>query len=577
LIKIRAYIKTIPITLCFISLFFIFTPNGTAASDKYGGELVLSTTSDPRSFNDILAKETSTTLVTSHIFEGLTTTNAFTTKVEPHLAERWEVSEDGLHWTFYLRRDVLWNDGHPFTADDVVFTFNDLIYNVDIPSSSRDIFTIEGKTFKVEKVDDYTVKFILPVKFAPFTRGMGTSILPKHKLKKIVDNGEFNFTWGIDTPPIEIVGTGPYRLIRYDPGQRLVFKRNSHYWKHSDEGDRLPYISKIIYLIVQNQDVSLLKFVEGATDSYSFRGMDYPLLKPLEEERNFTVYDLGPDTGSNFIVFNQNTSHNAETNKPYVEPFKQLWFTNTEFRRAVAHAVDKEKLIEIVSNKLGYPQHSPIGPGGGFFHNSNVIKYEYDLDKAKEILNKAGFKDRDGDGYIEDSTGQTVEFNIYTNSGNTERIDIAGIIRYDLEKLGMKVNFLALEFNTLVSKLNATFEWDAIILGLTGGIEPHFGQNVWNSKGGLHLWYPQQASPATEWEKRIDEIFVQGVQELNEDKRRIFYDEFQLIVSQKLPVIYTVLGARISAVRNKFENLKPTNYGGVFHNLEELYFKEEYR
>ncbi|HQP12008.1 MAG TPA: ABC transporter substrate-binding protein, partial [Candidatus Omnitrophota bacterium] len=96
--------------------------------------------SDPKSFNDIVAKETSSSLVTSLIFEGLTKTNAFTLQVEPFLARDWTVSEDGLTWTFYLREDVLWNDGYPFTADDVVFTFNDLIYNDTVPSSSRDIF-----------------------------------------------------------------------------------------------------------------------------------------------------------------------------------------------------------------------------------------------------------------------------------------------------------------------------------------------------------------------------------------------------------------------------------------------------
>ncbi|HQP11017.1 MAG TPA: ABC transporter substrate-binding protein, partial [Candidatus Omnitrophota bacterium] len=257
-------------------------------SSKYGGALVLSTTSDPRSFNDIIAKETSTTLVTELIFEGLTRTNAATTKVEPHLAKRWEVSDDGLSWTFYLREDVRWNDGEPFTADDVVFTFNDLIYNPDIPSSARDVFTVEEQIFHVEKIDDYTVRFTLPVKFAPFLRGMGQAILPQHKLKKIVEEGKFNFSWGIDTSPGEIVGTGPFMLARYDPGQRLVFVRNPHYWKHSPEGDQLPYLDKIIYLIVQNQDIALLKFVDGVTDAYGFRGMDYPLLKPLEKEMNFT-------------------------------------------------------------------------------------------------------------------------------------------------------------------------------------------------------------------------------------------------------------------------------------------------
>jgi len=483
-----------------LAMTFAFPGYGqTAPPERHGGKLVLSTTSDPKSFNGILAKETSTTLVTGHIFEGLTTTNAFTTKVEPHLAERWEVSEDGLQWTFYLRENVLWSDGQPFTADDVIFTFNDLIYNPNIPSSARDVFTIEEKVFRVEKINRHTVRFTLPVKFAPFLRGMGQAILPKHKLKDIVAEGKFNFSWGTNTPPREIVGTGPYKLVQYDPGQRLIFERNPRYWKRSAEGDALPYIDKIIYLIVQNQDIALLKFIEGVTDSYGFRGMDYPLLKPLEKERDFTVYDLGPATGNNFITFNQNSGVNPETGEPFIESFKLKWFTNVSYRRAVAHAIDKEKMIEIVKNKLGYPQYSPIGPGAGFFHSENVVQYPYDLDAAKAILNKAGFVDRDQDGVVEDPEGNKVEMNLYTNSGSTERIDIGGIIRRDLEKIGIKVNFLALEFNTLVSKLNSTFEWDAIILGLTGGIEPHFGKNVWNSKGQLHLWYPRQESPATEW------------------------------------------------------------------------------
>ncbi len=544
---------------------------------KYGGQLVLATTSDPRSFNDILAKETSTSLVTDLIFEGLTTTNVFTTKVEPNLAKSWDVSEDGLSWTFHLREDARWNDGRPFTADDVVFTFHDLIYNPDIPSSARDIFTIDDKTFQVEKIDDHTVRFTLPFKFAPFLRSMSQAILPRHKLKKAVEEGRFNFTWGIDASPGEIVGTGPFKLVRYDPGQRLVFERNPHYWKKSSEGDSLPYLERIIYLIVPSVDVGLLKFMEGTLDGYALRGMDYPLIKPLEKKNDFTVYDLGPDMGSQFLFFNQNSGKNAQTGRPFVAPYKLAWFTNLEFRKAVAHAIDKEKIIEIVDNKLGYPQHSAMGPAAGFFYNPHVVEYDYDLNKARAILAAAGFSDQNSDGFIEDPQGNTVEFSLYTNAGSTERLDIAAIIREDLERLGMKVHFQALEFNTLVSKLTSSFEWEAVILGLTGGIEPHFGKNVWMSSGQLHMWYPMQKEPATEWEKRIDGIFTQGVQFLDENKRKELYDEYQLIVSQQLPLIYTVLGARLYAVRNKFGNLKPTNYGGVFHNPEEIYIKKEYR
>ena len=201
-----------------------------ATQDKHGGQLVLASSSDPKSFNDIVAQETSTTMVTELIYEGLVRTNAVTLKEEPSLAESWEVAADGREWIFHLRQGVVWNDGQPFNADDVLFTFNDLIYNEKIPAPARDIFTIEGQKFKVEKIDNLTVKFTLPVKFAPFLRGMSQAILPKHKLQKAVQEDRFNFSLGIDTPPEEVVGTGPYKLVRYNPGERLVFQPFFQIW-----------------------------------------------------------------------------------------------------------------------------------------------------------------------------------------------------------------------------------------------------------------------------------------------------------------------------------------------------------
>lgn len=570
-LDIKTFLKS------FLLSFFLCLLTGLAwaSPHKYGGQIVRSTTSDPKSFNEIMAKETSTTLVTGHIFEGLTRENAFHLKIEPHLAQSWEVSEDGLIWTFYLRRDVRWNDGVPFTSEDVVFTFNDLIYNPDIPNSARDIFTIEGKPFKVKAIDDYTVQFILPVKFAPFLRGMTQAILPKHKLKKAVEEKKFTTTWGIDTMVSEIVGTGPFKLAQYKPGQKIVFERNPYYWKKSENGDPLPYLNRIIILIVQSQDVQLLKFLEGELDYVGLRSMDYPLIKPDEQKGNFTVYDTGPDFGTNFIVFNQNKGINLQTNKPFVDPKKIAWFTNLDFRRASAHAIDKKKIIEIVLNGLGYPQESAMSPSAGFFYSADVKKYDYDLAKARDILAQSGFADYNKDGIIEYPQGTPVEFNLYTNAGGSERIQIASIIRHDLIQLGMKVNFLALEFNNLVSKLTSSFDWDMVLIGLTGGIEPHFGKNVWSSNGGLHMWYPSQKTPATDWERRIDDIFSLGVQELDENKRKVYYDEFQMIVSDNLPVIYTVLDSNLFAVRNKFGNLRPTSYGGAFHNIEEIYLLEE--
>jgi len=546
-----------------------------ASQNLYGGSLVIAASSDPKTFNDIVSSDVNSSAVTSLLFEGLTTADPFTLKVIPNLAKSWDISPDGLQWTFHLREDVQWFDGVPLTADDVVFTFNDLIYNPNIPSSSKDVLTIDGKPLRVEKIDDHTVRFTLPVKFAPFLRAMGQTIMPKHRLWKAVQEKKFSFTWGIDTPPEQIIGTGPFMLSEYHPGERLVFKRNPHYWKKSANGDALPYLDKVIYLIIPDGQAQLLKFIDGELDATSVAGQDYPLLKPMEKSKNFHIYEAGANYDSNFVTFNQNPGINPQTHRPFIDPVKLSWFTNLQFRRAVAHAIDKDKIIEILNNGFGQPQNGPMSPSSGFFYNPNVTVYDYNLEEAREILKQAGFKYIHGGQSLEDPSGHPVEFNLYTaNAGTTGREQMAAIIRSDLESIGMKVNLVPVEFNTLVNKLMASFDWDMVMIGLTGGVEPHFGQNVWASSGGLHLWDPHEAKPATAWEMRIDQIYDQGAQELDDNKRKTLYDEFQHIVADQLPVIYTVLNVDMYAVRNKFGNLKPTVNGGAFHNIEEIYIKK---
>jgi peptide/nickel transport system substrate-binding protein len=546
-----------------------------ASSSRYGGSLVLAVSSDPKTFNDIVATDDNSSAITAMLFEGLTTADPFTLKVIPNLAKSWTVSPDGLKWTFHLREDVKWFDGTPLSADDVVFTFNDLIYNPDIPSPSKDVLTIDGKPLKVEKIDEHTVRFTLPVKFAPFLRSMAQTIFPRHVLIQSVKEKKFSFTWGIDTPPEQIIGTGPFMLSEYHPGERLVFKRNPHYWKKSLQGDILPYLDKVIFLIIPDEQAQLLKFMDGELDTTAVSGSDYPLLKPMEQQKNFHIYEAGADYGTNFLCFNQNSGINPNTHKSFVDPVKLSWFTNLAFRRAIAHAIDKKKIIEILNNGFGLPQNGPMSPSSGFFYNPDVTVYDYNLEKAWIILKQAGFKYRHGDEGLEDPQGRPVEFNLYTaDVGTASRVQMAAIIRSDFEKLGMKVNLVPVEFNTLVTKLMSSFDWDVVMIGLTGGVEPHFGQNVWHSSGGLHLWNPGQEKPATAWEKRIDEIYDQGAQELDENKRKPLYDEFQRIVADELPVIYTVLNMDMYAVRNKFGNLKPTVNGGAFHNIEEIYIKK---
>ena len=539
------------------------------SAGKRGGALTLATISDPLTFNLAIANDASSSGVLGYLFEGLTEVSWLTDEVEPALAESWEHSDDGLTWTFNIRRDVTWHDGQPFTAHDVEFTFNKIIYNDDIPASSRPAFTFrymeDGEwtqgEMTVTALDDYTVFCELPVSFAPFLRSMGTAIYPKHILEPYVDEGAFATTWDITTDPAEIIGTGPFTISLYAPDERVVLKPNPDYWLKDDDGNSLPYLDEIIQIIVPDLETELIKFRAGETDVHGVLGEDYAALEPLQEDENFTIHKRGPNFGTTFLVFNMNSGANPETGEPYVAAEKLNWFQNKRFRHAVAHSMDKDAIIEDVQHGLGYPQWASISPSAGDFHNPNVRKYPYDIEKANSLLDGLGWKDTDGDGIREDDAGKKIEFSLVTNTGNSVRDRASQIIQEGLTKIGVQANYETIEFGDLVGQLTATYDWEAIVIGLTGGTEPHGGINVWHSSESLHMWNPNQEEPATDWEAEIDNLYIIGSQELDRAKRVEHYHSAQAIAAENMPVIYTTLSERLNAVRNVFGNTTPTLYG----------------
>jgi peptide/nickel transport system substrate-binding protein len=554
------------------------------AIGKRGGDLVLAYWGDPKTWNLLTSNETSSALILDLMFEGLTSMDIAKGEIEPGLAESWTHSPDFLTWTFKLKKDITWSDGVPFTADDVVFTLRDLIYNDSVITGYRQLLTVAKKKMAIRKLDKYTVEFRLPTTFAVFERMAGFPVFPKHKLEGFIRKNTFNSAWSIETDVREIVGTGPFTIEKYEPGQSTVLKRNPNYWKKDSAGNTLPYLDRIVILTVKDKNAMILKFKNDETDFVELiSGDDYPVLKPLEAEKNFTIYRLGPRTGHEHIIFNQNPGADKKTGKPYLDPVKLAWFTNKRFRQALAHALDRESMVKIALNGLGVVIHSSMGPSAGYFHNDKVKRYDYDPEKARAILHEEGFRDSDNDGVLEDPRGNPVEFTIYTNYGNTRREQYAEIIRKDFEKIGIKAHYSLIEFNTLVDKLNASYDWDAIVLGLTGGDDPSNGGNIWYSYAAHHEWSPNQKSPATPWEKRVDEIFDLAIKEMDRVKRKAFYDEWQDSVVENLPFIPLANPEKIYAVRNKFGNINPAPYAlavninndilQFFHNLEEIYIK----
>ncbi len=543
--------------VCSLFLAVLFRP--AELSQALGNRIVLRLSSDPKSFNPILAQETSTTSVTSLMFVGLVKLDPFTQEVEPELAESWEVFDDGKRWIFYLRKGLKWSDGRPLTAYDVEFTFNSLIYNPDIPNSARDIFQVEGRPIKVRALDELRVEFVLPETFAPFLRSLTQEVLPRHVLQSAVLEGRFNSTWSLGVNASEIVVNGPFKLKRFVPGQLVELERNPYYYRKG-----LPRLDGVVMLIIPSDDSAFLKFLEGELDVFSLRIDDYLLLRKLSP-KGISIYELGPSLGSNFLAFNMNP------NSPLPD-YKLKWFRSLAFRKAIAYSIDKDGIIETIYHGLAQKQFGPMNPSNGFFYNPDLCKYDYDPKQAKALLNSLGFKDEDGDGILEDK-GRDVSITLITNASASDRVQIGSMICSDLAKVGVDCKFVAVDFNNLVVRLTNTYDWETVLIGLTGGMEPHFGRNVWHSSGSLHIWWPREIKPFFSWEAEIDEIFERGAKVLDQKERKVLYDRWQRIVSCNVPVIYTVAPLRFSAVRDRVVGIKPSPYAGVLYNIDEIEVK----
>ena len=544
---------------------------------KFGGTFITSTIGEgPKTFNPFNAKDNTSATMSEIMFDGLVSTNPVTGEVIPKLAKSFTVND--CEYVITLRKGLKWSDGKPITADDVVYTWDTIIFGGFGNTSTRDSLYIEGELPKIEKIDDYTVKFTTPKPFAPFLRTLGTPIAPKHIFESATNRGKqyFDGYLSTNTDPKEFVTSGAFRLKEYVPAQRVVFEKNPNYYVINKDNEKLPYLEKMVYLIVGDVNNQVLKFEGGELDEISIQGANVARFKEMEKHSDFTVYNIGPDTGTMYISVNLN-DRKDEKGKSYVSPIKQKWFRDKNFRQAIDYAIDRDNMVFNIARGLAEPLFTPETLNS-IFLNKNLKPYPKNLEKSKELLKKSGFY-WDKKGKLFDKSGNRVEFDLYTNAGNTEREAIGVMVKQDLEDLGMKINFKPVEFNSLVNKLMSTFDWDMVIMGFTGSpLEPNGGKNVWMSDGALHIFNQRLEkdlnSPKFDWEKRIDYLYNQGALAVKFEDRKKFYDEYQAIVYDEKPLIYIYSPIRIVALRNKFKNIYPTSLGGVVHNIEEIYSEQ---
>ena len=523
-----------------------------------GGKMVLDLLSDPKTFNPALASETTSTQILGYLFRGLTRVSPYDGNVKPDLASRWTIDGTGTRVVFTLRRHLRWSDGVPLTSADVVFTFNRIYYNPAVASPVRDVLTVGGKPFRVTAPDPRTVVFETSRPFAPLLEELGVEILPEHLLSPAVTAGVFNTAWSVRTPPERIVGDGPFLLERYRPGQEVVLKKNPLYVPprgiSGPYPGPLPYLDSIRLRIVPNQNSTLLRFLGGRSDLVGVSPAQVPVLSGKTQEKAFRLLVRGPSQAETFLTFNENV-------RAPIPAYKVAWFRNRAFRQAVAWALDRKAMVNVVYNGLGAPIPGPVSPANKAFFNPGVFRYHHDLSRARGLLRSGGFHLAGSRLY--DGSGHRVEVVLMTNTESPERLSLAQMVRAMLAPLGIRVRVVPLQFNMLSTLVLSSHQWEMLLFGLTGTLDPHGNATVWRSTGFLHLWDPGEKRPSTPWQAEVDSLFDKGETEMDPVRRKAIYDRWQEIATREVPLVDLVSPDAITAVRKTLSGIAPTPLGGV--------------
>ena len=539
---------------------------------KYGGRIVLALRTEPKTLNPLTALDQPSRDVLGRMMADLIHINAISQQTQPALAESWKASKDGLHYTLKLRRGLRFSDGHPMSADDVLFTFQALL-DEKVNSSQRDLLVIGGKPIAVRKIDDFTVAFDLPRPYAAAERLFdGMQILPRHLLENSYRQGTLPQTWTLTTPASQIAGMGPFRLKEYVPGQKLVLERNPYYWKADRRHQRLPYLDELVFIFVPSEDAQVLRFAGGETDMITRLSADnYNALQKDAASRGFQLFDLGPGLDYNFLFFNLNSAIPKDAADVARH---QEWFRNPLFRQAVSAAIDRAAIVRLVFHGRGTPLWSSTTPANKLWLDSALPQPPRSVEHAKQLLRDAGFS-WNAEGALLDRSGAAVEFSILTSASNAQRSQMATLIQDDLKQLGMKVQAVPMEFKSVLDRVFQTHNYDAAILALGGGdVDPNSQINVWMSNGSSHVWELGESKPATAWEEQIDSLMNQQLTTLDFKRRKQLYDRVQEIAAQQLPIVCLASPNVLVGARQSIANLQPAildHY--TLWNAEQLYIK----
>jgi peptide/nickel transport system substrate-binding protein len=488
--------------------------------------------SEPRSFNRLVARDRASHLVSLLLHARLVKLNLATQDIEPSLAERWELAQDNRTYTFHLRRGVTFSDGAPFTARDVAFSVRAL-GDPKVGSPLATVLQVGGVAPVASVVDDYTVTIAFGGPFAPALRTLdAVPILPAHRLEAALDAGTFRDAWSVTTPPGEMAGLGAFVLRGYEPGVRIEFERNARYWRRDADGSALPKLDRLTLDVVPNQNAEMLRLDSGEADliSSEARAEDIAALREAAAGGRLRVEEAGIGLDPDMFWFNLRPDAGIAADRQ--------WLTRPEFREAVSLAIDRQAFVDVVYLGAGAVVDGPITPGHKRWYDAARPVTAYDPGRAAHLLEALGLADRDGDGQRETGAGTPARFVLVTQKGNAVRERAAAFLQQELAKVGLVMEVVSLEAGALVDLITKG-SYEAAWFGVqSNDTDPGTHLDFWLSSGSFHVWHPEQASPATPWERRIDDLMQQMVATFDEAQRTRLFAEVQREFAAARPVLY---------------------------------------
>ena len=517
--------KSVAVSILCLAVFSLALTGSAAAQ----GELRFCLRSEPKTFDPLKVEDDASVAIRYLTGGVLVRLNRQTQVLEPELAQSWKVSKDGKQIIFKLRSGISFSDGTPFSAEDVAYTVQQLM-DPALHSPTGDAFRSGPGKVETKIISPIQITITFPAPVAGLDRQFDqVAILSAHSTKK------------------EMAVLGPFMVSDYKPGATVLLKRNPNYWKADAQGRKLPYLDSIHLDIQPNRDVEMLRFRRNEIDLIN--SLDSEYFDKLASTSPQMVHDAGPSLDSEQMWFN-------EVAKAPLAGYKKNWFRSATFRRAISAAINRDDLSRVVFRGHAQPAIGPVSPANKFWFNAKLKPDSYSPDAALKALQSDGFRLENG--ALKDKDGNEVVFSIITNSGNKYRERMATMIQEDLQKIGIHVNVVTLDFPSLIERMTQTFDYEAILLGLTNvGLDPNEQMNVWLSSSENHQWNPQEKTPETPWEAEIDRLMQAQAASADPKKRKESFDRVQEIAVEQAPFLYLVNRNALSAVSASVQGASP--------------------